>query len=49
MKSLLAINGGKKLIKKIKFKYTNNIGSNEIKAAVKVIKSGKLSGFLGTP
>ena len=48
MKSLLAINGGKKLIKKIKFKYTNNIGSNEIKAAVKVIKSGKLSGFLGT-
>ena len=48
MKSSLAINGGKKLVKKTKFKESNNFGASEINAAIKVIKSGKLSGFLGT-
>ena len=48
MKSSLAINGGKKFFKKLNFKKSNYIGKEEISAALKVLKSGDLSGFLGT-
>jgi hypothetical protein len=35
-----------KIIKKFNFKKYNSIGANELNAASKVIKSGKLSGFV---
>ena len=43
----LAILGGKKLINK-KFLNYNSIGKEELKAVSEVVKSGKLSSFLGT-
>ena len=43
----LALNGGPKTIK-FKFKSYNSIGKEELIAATKVIKSGKLSSFVGS-
>ena len=43
----LALFGGKKIITK-KFQNYNSIGKQELKAATRVVKSGKLSSFLGT-
>lgn len=46
MKNKLAIYGGDKILK-YNFKNYNTIGLEEIKAVTKVLKSGKLSPFLG--
>ena len=43
----LALFGGKKIITK-KFQNYNSIGKQELEAAIRVVKSGKLSSFLGT-
>lgn len=43
----LAIHGGEKVIKK-PFSAYNSLGKEELEAAVRVIRSGQLSGFLGS-
>jgi perosamine synthetase len=48
LNSVLAINGGKKSIES-NFSLYNSIGSEEIEATNKVIKSGILSDFVGAP
>ena len=47
-KEKLALFGGPKSFDE-KIKTYNTIGNEELKAAIRVIKSGKLSSFLGEP